>query len=314
MSYIITFLILVFSIHLYFNLAKSFKISDSPNERSSHSIETFTGGGIIFPVAVVCWLINDNFSYLNFFYGLSLIAFISFLDDIFNIKQFHRILFHIISVLLLFFQLNLFVIPPWISIFVFFIVIGWINAFNFMDGINGISVFYAGISLLTFYLIPELIYNRELMKYMAIALIVFGYFNVRKNTIVFLGDVGSISIAFVLAFLMMTLIHQTYRWEYIIFFSVYGIDSVLTIIQRILRKENIFIAHRLHLYQYLVDKKNCSHLLVSTIYSISQLVINIILLFAIIPNNHSSLISCFLLILLVILYTSIKFKYIQRFE
>jgi UDP-GlcNAc:undecaprenyl-phosphate/decaprenyl-phosphate GlcNAc-1-phosphate transferase len=314
MSYIITFFILVFSISVYFKLAKSFRITDSPNERSSHSKETFTGGGIIFPVAILIWLINNNFSYLNFFYGFSLIAFISFLDDIFNIKQFYRILFHIVSVLFLFFQLNLFLIPPWISIFVFFIVIGWINAFNFMDGINGISVFYSGISLLTFYLNPDFINNRELMKYMAIALIVFGNFNVRKNTIIFLGDVGSVSIAFVLAFLMMTLIHQTHRWEYIIFFSIYGVDTVLTIIQRILRKENIFNAHRLHLYQFLVDKKNLPHLLVSAIYSISQLIINVILLFVIMPHKHSSLISCFLLILLVVLYTSIKFKYIQHIE
>ena len=144
---------------------------------------------------------------------------------------------------------------------------------------------------------------------MGIALVVFGYFNVRNNSIVFLGDVGSISIAFVLGFLMMTLIYQTNKWEYIMFFSVYGIDSVLTITQRIYKKENIFKPHRLHLYQQLVDNKKYSHLTVSLVFSIFQLFINIILLHLIIPNNHSFLISCFLLILLVTLYVLIKFKF-----
>ena len=65
MNYLTTFIILVFSIQLYFIIAKHFKIIDKPNERSSHSIGTFTGGGIIFPIALVCWLLNDNFEYLN---------------------------------------------------------------------------------------------------------------------------------------------------------------------------------------------------------------------------------------------------------
>ena len=103
-----------------------------------------------FQSQLVCWLLNDNFEYLNFFYGFSLIAIISFLDDLCNVKQLYRLFFHILSVSFLFFQLNLFFIPIWLSIFIFIIVIGWINAFNFMDGINAISVFYAGISFLTF--------------------------------------------------------------------------------------------------------------------------------------------------------------------
>lgn len=309
MNYLTTFIILVFSIQLYFIIAKHFKIIDKPNERSSHSIGTFTGGGIIFPIALVCWLLNDNFEYLNFFYGFSLIAIISFFDDLCKVKQLYRLFFHILSVSFLFFQLNLFLIPIWLSIFIFIIVIGWINAFNFMDGINAISVFYAGISFLTFYFIQDLANHRLIIEHMGIALVVFGYFNVRNNSIVFLGDVGSISIAFVLGFLMMTLIYQTNKWEYIMFFSVYGIDSVLTITQRIYKKENIFRPHRLHLYQQLVDNKKYSHLTVSLVFSIFQLFINVILFYLIIPNNHSSLISCFLLILLVTLYVLIKFKF-----
>ena len=180
-----------------------------------------------------------------------------------------------------------------------------------MDGINGISVFYAGACLLTFYQIQDLMNYRLIIEYMGIALIVFGYFNVRNTSLVFLGDVGSMSIAFILAFLMMILIHSSNRWEYIIFFCVYGIDSVLTIAQRIFQKENIFNAHRLHLYQYMVDKKKYSHILVSLIYSSVQIIINVILVTIIMPNNHSSLISCFLLILLSGLYISIKFKFVQ---
>ena len=67
MNYVITFIILISSIQLYFIIAKHFKIIDKPNKRSSHSIGTFTGGGIIFPIAVLCWFINDNFRILASF-------------------------------------------------------------------------------------------------------------------------------------------------------------------------------------------------------------------------------------------------------
>ena len=169
--------------------------------------------------------------------------------------------------------------------------------------------FYAGISLFTFYFIEDLVNQRSIIEYMVIALVVFGYFNIRNNSIVFLGDVGSISIAFVLGYLMMILIYQTHRWEYIIFYSLYGIDSVLTITQRIYNKK-IYLNHIDYTFiNALVDKNKHSHLIVSAIYSIFQLFINIILLYIIIPNDHSSLISCFLLILLSALYVLIKFKY-----
>ena len=68
MNYIIILIFLVCSIHFYLRIARHFKIIDNPIERSSHSIETFTGGGVIFPIAVIFWLINVNFSHFYFFF------------------------------------------------------------------------------------------------------------------------------------------------------------------------------------------------------------------------------------------------------
>ncbi len=64
------------------------------------------------------------------------------------------------------------------------------------------------------------------------------------------------------------------QFGYILFFSVYGIDAIITIINRLLKKENIFQPHRSHLYQYLANEMGYSHILVAFIYAGFQLGIN----------------------------------------
>ena len=68
---------------------------------------------------------------------------------------------------------------------------------------------------------------------------------------------------------------ETGQFGFILFFSVYGIDAVITIISRLRKKENIFEAHRSHLYQYLANEKGYSHVVVAFTYAVIQLVINI---------------------------------------
>jgi UDP-N-acetylmuramyl pentapeptide phosphotransferase/UDP-N-acetylglucosamine-1-phosphate transferase len=104
---------------------------------------------------------------------------------------------------------------------------------------------------------------------------VFNYFNFRKKARCFAGDVGSVTIAFLLVFLLGKLIIQTGHFSYIFFLSVYGVDSVLTIIHRIKLKENIFEAHRKHAYQIMANELKIPHLFVSLFYGILQLIISI---------------------------------------
>lgn len=314
MIYLLSSIILIFSILIYFKIAEKYNIVDIPNERSSHTTRIIRGGGIIFPIAVIIWFILSGFTDYFFFLGFLLISIISFSDDIFNLQQYQRLLGQFISVYLLLLQINIIILPDWIWIVCFILITGWINAFNFMDGINGLSVFYTGVSLAIFYWIPELLEYRTLIKFIALPVLIFGFFNIRKQAITFLGDVGSVSIGFLLSYLMLVLLIETHRWEYIIFFSVYGIDSVLTICQRIFLRENIFLPHRRHFYQYLVNEKHWSHLVVSVLYAVLQGIISLILVLFIIPHPLSSILSISFLTVLGLIYLILKYQVIYSLK
>jgi UDP-N-acetylmuramyl pentapeptide phosphotransferase/UDP-N-acetylglucosamine-1-phosphate transferase len=107
------------------------------------------------------------------------------------------------------------------------------------------------------------------------SLIVFNYFNFRRKAQCFAGDVGSVSIAFIVCFLILSLINATGNFLFVGLLLLYGLDAVTTIIFRIIRKENIFQAHRSHVYQYLANEKKWPHLLVAGIYILVQALINL---------------------------------------
>lgn len=289
MTYLIVLLCLELFLLAYFKLADKYNIIDQPNERSSHTVITIRGGGIIFPISIVLWSLFIEGSFSPFVIGLCLISIISFLDDWKILSNKLRISIHLVSVSLLLYQLG-FADYTWLVWAIgFILIIGWINAFNFMDGINGISVLYALSVLVSCYYINTLFtyIDASLIEYTFIGLVVFGFYNVRKTAKAFAGDIGSVSMAFILAFVVISLIISSTNWQYILFVSIYGIDTVLTIIQRLLRNENIFKAHRSHLYQYLANEAKWSHVWISIIYSIVQLTLNAVLILYIIPtNNH----------------------------
>ena len=149
MQYIIVAILFVILELVYFKIADFFNIIDKPNHRSSHTTVTLRGGGIIFPVAVVVAFIMGYVS-VPVLTAVVLVSIMSFIDDIYPLPTLPRFLSHLIAVLLLLFDLNLFGIEFWIIPISIVLLIGWINAFNFMDGINGITVLYALVSPLTF--------------------------------------------------------------------------------------------------------------------------------------------------------------------
>ena len=274
---------------IYFKLANKYNIIDIPNERSSHENITIRGGGVIFPISILLWYYFTGSSFTLFVTGLCLISVISFLDDCITLTNSIRILVHVISVGLLLYQLgfeeyNWFY---WVTGFV--LIIGWVNAVNFMDGINGITVLYSLSVLASCYYINTSFpfIDSYLMEYTCMGLVVFGVYNVRKKAKSFAGDVGSVSVAFIIAFILMSLIVQSSNWKYVLLVSVYGVDTVVSIIQRLLRKENIFNAHRSHLYQHLANEGKHSHVTISVIYAGIQLCLNTVLIVYIIPKtNH----------------------------
>ncbi|SEL80611.1 MraY family glycosyltransferase [Parapedobacter koreensis] len=257
---------------VYFRIADRYNIIDKPNERSSHTQVTIRGGGIVFYLGVLAWFIWSGGGYPYFFAGLTLIMFISFLDDMLTLSNRLRISVHLIAVLLLFAEVQLFDFAWYVIPIALILVIGTINAYNFMDGINGITAMYSFAVLLLLWLVNWDVgfIDDRLLYCTTIANGVFAFFNFRGRAKCFAGDVGSVGMSFILIFATLNLILATGNFVYMMFFAVYGVDSVLTIIHRLFRRENIFKAHRTHLYQYLANEGGGDKLFISYCYGLLQ--------------------------------------------
>ena len=300
----------------YFKIADRFNIIDKPNERSSHETITLRGGGIIFYIGVFAYFIISGFQYPYFFLGLTLISIVGFADDILELSNRIRLSVQLISVMLMAVQVDIFALPWFYLLVTFIVVIGVINAYNFMDGINGITASYslAVAGLLAIVNSKIGFIDQELILFTLIATAVFSFFNFRKNAKCFAGDVGSVAMAYILLFILASLIIYTQNLIYILFLAVYGIDTIWTIIRRLSKKENIFKAHRSHLYQYLGNEAGVNKLVVSFIYGALQFGIGVLVLaFADQYVTTQILFALSLLIGLSIVYLILKSYVVKKY-
>ncbi|WP_143960712.1 MraY family glycosyltransferase [Litoribacter populi] len=308
MYYLFALCALLITEIIYIQLARNYRIVDIPTDRSSHKVPTVRGGGVIFPIALI----------LPFYFGeinqslvivVLLVATISFLDDMFSLSQLPRAIAQIAGTLYIFYDLGVFQIEWFYILICTVLFFGWINAFNFMDGINGISVLYCLVSLISFSFLEVNFIYHETFVILGLACMVFSVFNLRQKAVAFLGDVGSISLAIILGYFMVHTIVQTGNFFYLIFFSIYGVDTIITIFIRLIKKENILHPHRSHLYQYLVNERGISHLTVSATYAICQLLLNTVLIHLVGMENMTAITFTLTLCCIFFLYTFIRINY-----
>jgi len=284
MIYIVVFILLFVAELLYFRIATRYNIVDKPNHRSSHTKVTIRGGGVIYWVAALLYLV---FAYsdraLTFFIGITLIAVVSFVDDVMGVRPRLRLLFHLLAMTFAFFIANMFVPNTWwIIIIAYVMFVGIVNAYNFMDGINGITGLYSIAALAALQYVNLKLFSfvqPNAIWFPIIASVVFLFFNFRKRARCFAGDVGSISVAFWIVTLMLMLIVRTQNLIWIGFLAVYGVDAVMTILHRIYLKQNLLEAHRLHFYQILVNERMMPHLVVSSLYFVVQLICSALIIY-----------------------------------
>lgn len=277
----------------YFKIANRYNIIDKPNQRSSHTQITLRGGGVIFPIAFIIGILVFEPNQYLLAVAVFAIATISFLDDVITLNNKLRITVHLLSVLLLLGQIfsnqNIAfstLYNPYSLLLILcalIIIIGIINAYNFMDGINGITVLYSLVTVtscfyIQYYFAIELL-SKEIFLLLIASLIVFAFFNLRKKAKCFAGDVGSIALALIIGFFIGTLVFITEDFRWILLLGVYGLDAVATIVCRIFRKENIFDAHRSHFYQFLVNDLKWPHITVAVLYAFLQLMLNLSLIY-----------------------------------
>lgn len=314
MTYLWLFCLLIIAELIYFRIAHRFNIIDKPNERSSHTRITLRGGGIIFLFGAWLYAAFFGFQYPWFLTGLSLVAIISFIDDVRSLPDSIRLVVQFAAMFLMFQQFGILNWESWWIILIALIVcVGVSNAYNFMDGINGITGGYS-LSIMAPLIFVDTqtpFIDPHFLCVATLSLLVFCFFNFRKKAKCFAGDVGSLSIAFIVIFALGRLILQTEDFTYILFLALYGVDSVLTICHRILLHENLGQAHRKHAYQLMANELRIPHVVVSSIYMVIQLVISFGMI--LLPINHW-VYAIVVLLLLTLAYLLFMRKYYPLHE
>lgn len=287
MIYVVIAAILMAAELLYFKIANRFDIIDRPNMRSSHTSITLRGGGVVFLFGAWVYAAFFGVTYPWFLTGLTLVGIVSFADDVHSLPDSARLVVQFAAMFLMFYQFGILNWNDWWIVCIALIVcVGITNAYNFMDGINGITGAYSLAVMLPLIYLNESVGFIEMpfLLVITLSILVFLFFNFRKKAKCFAGDVGSISMAFIVVFALGLLMLQTRDFSYIVFLAVYGVDAVLTIVHRIMLHENLGEAHRKHAYQLMANELKVSHLKVSAGYMIVQLAVSAGLIF--IPINH----------------------------
>jgi UDP-N-acetylmuramyl pentapeptide phosphotransferase/UDP-N-acetylglucosamine-1-phosphate transferase len=268
------------------------KIVSIPNERSLHDIPTPVGGGL---AIVITWYIGIT---ILFFYNLIdkglyfallsgvILAIVSFLDDIVDLKPIVRLCFHFVTAIIAFaflgglrqliipgveFNYNFLIYPLAIVGIVWFI-----NLFNFMDGVDG----FASLEAITICLVIFILSGNIINLLLIACISGFLFWNLPKAKI-FMGDVGSTQLGFILVVLGIYF-HNSYQFSilnWIMLSSPFWFDATLTLYRRWRNGENLSKAHRKHAYQRIVQS-GFSHMKVNIgLLLINLFVVGMILIY-----------------------------------
>lgn len=291
----------------YLQLAKGVGIVDVPHHQSSHKGAIIRGGGIVFYVAYLLWFIFSDCQYPMIFAGLTIMAATSFADDVHSISPKIRLVLQFAAMMVMLYETHVFNLPLQPLLLLSVACVGAINIYNFMDGVNGMTGGYSLVVLLALLYVNnyqiEFIDN-ELLLFVLIAVLIFCLFNFRRKATCFAGDVGSLSMGFIILFLLLKLIFMIGHMHWIAFIAVYLVDGGLTILHRIMLKENILKPHKKHAYQIMANELKMPHLMVSGIYMGLQAVCCI--WFIAMPDNSTLILQAGLLVLM---YLGFMVKY-----
>ncbi|HAT1977324.1 TPA: glycosyltransferase family 4 protein [Legionella pneumophila] len=256
---------------LFCGIAQNSKLIDKPNDRTLHLKPTVRGGGIVFIglsllILPFIWYFTGTLYKESVFLLLCilLIAGVSFFDDIYDLPIKIRlgvqcIVAFILAVFIrpekldfiLFSVSHDYIIIP----FVFFMVIWAINHFNFMDGLDGFCASQAIYLLASYFIlfnVPHALVYQDFCWILICSLIGFLIFNFPPARL-FMGDVGSASLGLII-FSMALIAQQKYQIPIVYWFmlnSLFLFDSTVTLLRRIMNKEQWFAPHKKHAYQRL---------------------------------------------------------------
>ncbi len=315
--YLVTSIILKGSLKHFRNQS----LLDFPTDRSNHNTPKPKGAGLILiPLllfsTLIVFFLEGIFEYhwLIIFGFCTILTILSFIDDIKNINAGVRLTFQVFCVLSSIFlfkdQLYLFIeslefkffkdflyLQSCLLIFLLTIIWVWIiNMFNFMDGMDGLTVVQvSSLAILTNFLaLMGLIEVNFIFFSLALLTVSFAFYSVNKPPAqIFLGDVGSIPLGFLMGFIIFyNMIKSDLLIPFFIIIMYYLLDSITTLAIRFMKGENIFRAHSSHYYQKAIRNGNShAYVLTKIIY------LNSILLFLAILSIYFPLLSLTLALL-----------------
>lgn len=279
MKELVAFIVLVaiayFGVDITRNWLLKRRVIDLPNERSSHTVPTPRGGGLVIVVSTLIVALVSMVLAKNWQQGIvfvlvgSGVAWIGWQDDVKSLSPKIRFLFQAIAAMLtvvglgyfdaitipLFGELKLGIVGIPITILW---IIGLINAYNFMDGIDGISGSVALTAALGWMLFLGVTGNFSSPVFwiaLAIAATNLGFLGHNwPPARIFIGDVASTFLGFCFAVLPLLTINQiedSFLLGVIVMWA-YILDTAITFLRRLIKGEHVFSAHRTHIYQRLV--------------------------------------------------------------
>jgi Fuc2NAc and GlcNAc transferase len=247
-------------------------ILDIPNQRSSHAVPTPRGGGLAIVAAHLAALTAlrmlghlSGAESIALVGGGGAVAFVGFLDDRRSVAASVRFIVHVAAAIIVVWLIGGVPISgvtdigraPWIGQLVGIVGITWaINLFNFMDGIDGIAgaeaafvSLAAGVMIFVMSADVGLVGAFGALGMASLGFLVWNWPPAR----IFLGDVGSGFLGFMLAALALLVSHRISMTVYVwpILGGVFLVDASVTLIRRMLRGDRWYEAHRAHAYQHL---------------------------------------------------------------
>lgn len=254
---------------------------DNPNERKLHIGEIPLVGGILIflSVFITNFLVNNFLDewvfFQNYFFAGGLLLLMGLLDDRFDVKAVIKLLFQLSLALFAFYNgirveslngiLGFYEISFVAQLLITVLgITGFINAFNLMDGVDGLASGFAFLTLSLFSILNLILGNYTeslLLISLCTALIVFFKFNVGpKKSKIFLGDAGSLFLGFTIVIAAISLLNSSTVLESNLYFalvivalSIPMIDSIRVYIFRINKGRSPFRADRSHFHHLMVE-------------------------------------------------------------
>jgi UDP-N-acetylmuramyl pentapeptide phosphotransferase/UDP-N-acetylglucosamine-1-phosphate transferase len=282
-------------VHFIRRYAEKRQLLDHPNERSSHAVPTPRGGGLAIVILVLVaglWSAGEegwNRS-LIYVFGGAMIAWLGWRDDLHALSPRIRFVVQGLVAALSIFGLGYFkvvTIPIFgelqlglVGIIITFLwIIGLTNAYNFMDGIDGMAGGVALSAGLGWMWLALSIHN-PFVFWVALAITAgsLGFLDHNWSPAkIFMGDVGSTFLGY--SFAVLPLIASTHGGDALLLGTLLMwtiiMDAGVTFLGRLIKRENVFAAHRSHLYQRLV-RAGHQHKTISSLYILLTLLAGIL--------------------------------------